>query len=424
MQTTYLFMAASRYWPDASLLDTAYRQLCADIATEGANCILSLDGGGLESFSEPSDGTAVIIPMSGAVQPYLLRVAAGFAQVILYAAYVQGNTDAGVAARMMTANAAPTLMDCWSVLRKTHPCPRLALDAASLDRLLRVMNARQAVRGSTLLLIGETEPWVVSSSRTRTDYEKLGIAIRQVPQQEVADLYANMTEEDGAPYAKKFREGASATLEPTDADVLNSGKMTAALLRLLERHQADGFAIACFNLLSLGVTSCLAVSYINDCTDHVAACEGDLDSACSMLLLKRLARTKLWMANPGLHPGGVINFSHCTAPLDIDGKGDYPYALRSHHESGIGASLQVELPLERRLTALRISGRSGTYTVQGGVSEAGAYEAACRTQLYVRFDAFDEYLRTALGCHQVFAFEDLMEEAAMLAESLGFVPEK
>lgn len=424
MQTTYLFMAASRYWPDASLRDAAYRKLCADIAPKEADCVLSLDGEDLEAFAKPSGGTVVLVPMSGAVQPHLLRAAEGFAQAILYAAYVQGNTDAEIADRMMTANAAPTLMDCWSVLRKAHPCARIALDAASLRQLLRVMNARQAVRGATLLLIGETEPWVVSSSREHADYEKLGITVRRVPQQEVADLYARMTDEDGAPYAKKFREGASARVEPTDADLLASGRMTAALLRLLEQSQADGFAIACFNLLSLGVTSCLAVSYINDCTAYVAACEGDLDSACSMLMLKKLAGTKLWMANPGLHPGGVINFSHCTAPLDIDGTGDFPYTLRNHHESGIGASLQVELPLQRRLTAFRVSGRSGTYTVQGGVSEAGAYEAACRTQLYVRFDAFDEYIRTALGCHQVFAFEDLARDAALLAESLGLAPEK
>ena len=133
-------------------------------------------------------------------------------------------------------------------------------------------------------------------------------------------------------------------------------------------------AIACFNLLSLGTTSCLGVSYINDCTAQMAACEGDLDSAVTMLMMKRLTDTKPWMANPGLHPKGIVNFSHCTAPLAVDGRQDCPYILRSHHESGIGVSLQVEIPGSVRLTACRVSGVWGTFTGagrDGGTGPAG-----------------------------------------------------
>lgn len=424
MKTHYLFFAASRYWPDAMQLDAAYQRLCARIAKDGSPCTLIVDGEGVEPLSAQGGGTAVIIPMSGAVQPHILRVAGAFAEALLYAAYVQGNADDETTARMLTANAAPTLMDCWGVLRKTHPFVRLALDEKGLARLLRVLDARRAVQGATLLLLGETEPWVVSASRDLADYERLGIRIRQIPLAAVADRYANTTDAEGAPYTEKFRQGAGSIAEPTDSDLRASGRMTAALLGLLEEEQAQGFAIACFNLLSLGVTACLAVSYINDCTGKLAACEGDLDSACSMLLMQSLASTKLWMANPGLHPGGMVNFSHCTAPLNIDGAGDCPYILRNHHESGIGASLQVDLPLQRRVTAFRLSAKHGTYTALGGVSEAGPYEPACRTQLYVRFDDFDQYIRTALGCHQVFAFEDIREDAATLAELLGLVPEQ
>lgn len=423
MKAHYLFFAASRYWPDAAALDAAYRQLCAHIAAQGVPCTLVIDGNGVERLEAQADGTCVIIPMSGAVQPHILRVAAAFPEAILYAAYVTGNAQAETAARMLAANAAPTLMDCWGVLRREHPFARLALDAAHLRRLLRVLDARRAVRGATLLLLGETEPWVVSASRDLSDYERLGIHIRKIPLKTVAALYEETTDAQGAPYAERFRRGARGIAEPTESDLLASGRMTAALLRLLETEQAQGLAIACFNLLSLGVTACLAVSYINDCTDMLAACEGDLDSACSMLLLRQLTGTKLWMANPGLHPGGVVNFSHCTAPLDIDGAGACPYTLRSHHESGIGASLQVELPVQRRVTAFRISARHGAYTALGGVSEAGEYETACRTQLYVRLDDFDAYIRTALGCHQVLAFEDVREDVAMLAALVGLAPE-
>ena len=259
---------------------------------------------------------------------------------------------------------------------------------------------------------------------TLEDYRKLGIEIEQIAQEEVANRYLATTEAEARPYYDKYRGGASSCVEPTEQDLMNASRMTAALVATLCEHRADGMAIACFNLLSLGTTSCVGVSYINDCTDMVAACEGDLDSAVTMLMLKRLTDTKVWMANPGLHPQGVVNFSHCTAPLAVDGHQDCPFILRSHHESGIGASLQVEMPNGVRLTACRISGVWGTYTVQAATGENGPREECCRTQLYVKFDDFDRYVKTALGCHQVFCFEDVTEAFDQLARWMGLQPEQ
>jgi hypothetical protein len=138
-----------------------------------------------------------------------------------------------------------------------------------------------------------------------------------------------------------------------------------------------------------------------------------------MLLMKKLVNTKLWMANPGIHPEGIINFSHCTAPIDVENKGNCNYILRNHHESGIGTSIQVELPLNKVVTACRISDNAGKITINKGITIDGKYESACRTQLYIKFDDFKHYINTALGCHQVFAFEDVAEPMALLAEELG-----
>lgn len=96
-----------------------------------------------------------------------------------------------------------------------------------------------------------------------------------------------------------------------------------------------------------------------------------------------------------------------------------PCVLRSHHESGIGVSLQVELPVGQRLTACRVSDEASKMTIHTGVSVPGAYEPACRTQMHVRFDDMDHYLATALGCHQVFAFEDVAARLRRMAELFG-----
>lgn len=416
--------AASRYFSDKAELEQVYGELCTRLQSIANDCRLIVDGQGVDELPAQKDGLLVVVPMSGAVQKDILRATERFGAVVVYGAYIQGNCGDAASALMVKNNAAPTLMDSWSVLRKRHARALLALNQAELAQRVRLISAHSALQGKKIILIGEPEPWVISVSRDLEDYRKLGITVEQVAQQEVADLYARMTEADAKPYFDKYQSGAKACLEPTAADLMNASRMTAALVKTLENHKADGMAIACFNLLSLGTTSCIGVSYINDCTDKFAACEGDLDSAVTMLMLKHLTNTKVWMANPGLHPQGVINFSHCTAPLAVNGECDCPYTLRSHHESGIGASLQVEMPNGVRLTACRVSGAWGTYTVQGATGETGPREECCRTQLYVRFDDFDKYLKTALGCHQVFCFEDVAEDFATLARWMGLAPEQ
>ena len=403
----FVFFASTRYWIDfQQLLEyfEEWKDLLRPIATE---CLLIVDGKDMESLIPEAGDILIIVPMSGAVQKDILQAAEKFEAVILYAGYVQGNAGDQITRLMTKYNAAPTLMDSWSVLRKRNKKTVLALHQDDLEHKLRIIDAFQSLRKAKLLLIGEPEPWVVSVSRNLDDYRKLGLEIVQIAQQEIADLYANTTEEEGHQYYEKYKLGAQACVGPCDDDMKNASRMAAALMKTLLKYQADGLALACFNLLSLGTTSCLGVSYINDCTDKIAACEGDLDSAVTMLMLKRLTHTKVWMANPGLHPDGIINFSHCTAPLEVDGKRDYPFVLRRHHESGIGVSLQVEMPVNLRLTACRISGVWETYTVQRAVAEKGPREECCHTQLYVRFDDFDQYLKTAVGCHQVFCFEEI-----------------
>ena len=419
METIIACFASSRYWHEQNELESACDEIAGRLGPLAVARSLVVDGAGVEALAEKGSGILVIVPMSGAVQKDILRAAGYFNAVVLYANYISGNAGGRNAELMLSRNAAPALMDCWSILRKTHPKALLALDLMELTQHLRLIAAHRKLFGKKLLLIGETEPWVISVSRDLENYRRMGIGIEPVDQVEVAGLYEATTDAEGRDIFETYSRAAEACIEPTETDMKNAARMAAALLKTLEKHHADGLAIACFNLLSLGATSCIGVSYINSRTDKVAACEGDLDCAVTMLMLRQLTKTGIWMANPGLHPHGTVNFSHCTAPLTVDGMSDRPYTLRSHHESGTGASLQVAMPSRIRLTACRVSGMWGTFTVQGATGEAGPAENCCRTQMYVRFDDFDRYLRTALGCHQVFCFEDVSDDFTKLAEWAG-----
>ncbi len=413
--------AARRYWSDEEELQRAYETLKSTLPFQADRCALVTEEREMEELTaDAGDDLFVAIPISGAIQQMLLTAAARCPSVLLYAAYVPGNAPKELTDAMLKNNSAPPIVDCWSVLRRTHPQAFIAVTGEEAGRVVAVLRACSAVKRARLLMVGEPEPWVVSASRDMSRYEALGIQIEKVPQEEIRRRYTAATEADAAPYYSHFRGLATQIEEPTDADLHNACRMAFAIVETLKAHHADGMAIACFKLLETGTNSCLGVSYINDCTPWVAACEGDMDSAVTMLMMKQLTARKLWMANCGLHADRIMNFSHCTAPVDVLGTGNLPCVLRNHHESGIGVSLQVQLPPDHPVTACRVSAVTGQATILPGTTRSGPYEPVCRTRIYVQFQNPNAYLDKVLGCHQVFAFADIRAEMDLLCKLMGF----
>ena len=419
MKIVLAMFGVTRYW-EAAALEAAAAKIKVELGGIADEVVLAVDGVFDESLPNTADA-CVILPMSGAVQAPLVRFASGFGRVLLYAGYVAGNFDEALCRDMLRLNAAPTLMDTWAVLKRTHVDVSLCVDKLSLEAKLH--GTSKSLQKETVLLIGDIEPWVVSASRDFDKYERAGITVKQVSADELESLYTQVTADEAAATIRHFSDRASACVEPTAKDVETAARLAIALERLLAKHNADGAAIACFNLIPrLGTTSCLAVSHINENTKYIAACEGDIDSAVTMLLMKRVTDKGLWMANPNLQADGSVNFTHCTAPLSVCGE-ECGFCLRNHHESGKGVSPEVTFPTGRRVTLCRFSAAEGKLTVQGGMSEDGTREESCRTQLRVRPDDFGRYIETALGCHQVVAFEDIREEMRAIGHALGLIVE-
>ncbi len=413
MKKIYAYFAASRYWNNRELLNDAYGEMSN---IEKDNSFLVVDGKGL---SEIKDGNVlIVIPMSGAVQKYIIELSLKFKHVIIYGAYIRGNYQENICSEMQKNNAAPTLMDCWSVLKRKHKNSFLALSNKELNDILNVIEAYEHVTNSKLLLIGNTEPWVISNAEKLEYYnERFNVKIKKVSQDEIINEYEKINADDSKYIYDYFNSLSEKILEPTKDDLINASRMAVALINVLKKYQADGCAIACFDLLKTGTNMCLGVSYVNDRTDMVAACEGDVDSAITMLMMKKLTSSSLWIANPGLQPDNTVNFNHCTGPIHMLNKfNQQKTILRNHHESGIGVSLQIQAPIGHLVTAVRVSDNASKITIQNGEIVEGIKENACRTQMHIRFEDYKHYLDTALGCHQVFAFEDIKEKITMLAK--------
>ncbi len=412
------FFASRRYWDNAGKLQEAFekmRQEMADIS--GDVCLISSDEEA--ETLEPGD-VMVAVPMSGATQQPVMNAAKKFAVVCLYPGYINGNFNEAVAKQMLFLNAAPALMDVYGVIKRENTHVFLCLNPETLKRTLRAVKGYFKLQSSRLLLIGAVEPWVISAGRDLGVYkDKLGVEIETVQLDEVIRHYNETDPKAAKELYHMWKERACKIFEPAESDILNAARLCIALQRLIRSYHADGAALACFNLLQkLNTTSCLAVSYINNNTDYVVACEGDTDSAVTMLMMRTLTDGALWMANPNLQQDKSVNFVHCTAPVRISGT-QCQYTLRSHHESGIGVSTQVDFPDGLTLTACRISDMASKITVHTATGKKGVYEPSCRTQYNIMFDDFDKYIKNVLGCHQVFAFKDISEAVKIIAGLLG-----
>ena len=411
MPIHYYAFASLRYWNNLESLTPVVKRL-----EEKLNKQVTL----ITSNKDlPESGDLLVaIPLSGAVQPLIMSEASKHKYTIIYAAYIEGNMSSEDSDLACRYNAAPTVMDTWAVLHRQSNAS-IALDQPQLSDMIIAVTAALELKNSKLILVGETEPWVISNSSDLSDYESICRKVEKVSQTEVVDLYNSITNKDADTFYHLYHDNAKQIVEPTDQDVINGAKMTKALLELMKTHDADAMALACFNLLSTGTNCCLGVSYINELTDNIASCEGDLDSACTMLLAKKLSSAKPWMANPGIHKNGIINFSHCTAPTDITNTGKKDFILRNHHESGIGTSIESSLPIGHKVTLLRISAVTHSISINTGVTIEGKHENVCRTQCYIKLDDFDHYLDSALGCHQIIVFDNAVEKAKIAAKILS-----
>lgn len=414
MRVVLCCFASRRYWNNENELNNVFLSIKSQLKDICNDIYLIEDDNTFDCVDIKKEDLLIAIPMSGGVQPNVIGVSDKFSTVLLYAGYVKGNFDNEICNKMLINNAAPAIMDVYAVLKRTAKTVKLCISNDEIYKYTKVIGVVQELKHCKLLAIGKTEPWVISSVKEWSVVkDKFGIEIIDVSQDELVDMYNSIEKAEAE--EKSWLQDVEKVIEPTKEDISNASIMQKALSCLMEKYQAQGAAIACFNLLKTGTTSCLGVSYINTQTNYVVSCEGDMDSAITMLIMKKLANDTVWMANPNIQSDGTVNFVHCTAPIKVNGE-QLRYSLRSHHESGIGVSVQVELPKGVDMTACRISNSLSQMTVHSCVGEIGDYEHSCRTQLKIRFDDFNSYLKNALGCHQIFVFKDIKEELQCFAE--------
>lgn len=362
----------------------------------------------------------VLLPMSGGVQPWMVDLARSLRHVGLANAYLPGFLTPALGAELLDRNAHPACTDFFAFQRRAGRPARWLATVEELHTWGRANQAVQRLRAARILKIGETEPWVINSAREPARFrEALGCTIVPVALEDLYREFRGATDGEGARSAEDWLGKASALAGLAQADVVRATRVLVAMRRLLERHGADALSMACFAMIGeLETTSCLALSTLNDSADAIGACEGDLDAAVTLYLLKALGADFVWIANPIVHAANCVDLAHCTAPRCAGG-GELGYRLLRHHESGRGVAPEVALPAARAVTLVRIGADLSELCVHPGRTERVAKQPTCHTQIRVQIPSSRAFLDTLNGTHVVMTYGDRRAELALCADLLG-----
>ena len=176
----------------------------------------------------------------------------------------------------------------------------------------------------------------------------------------------------------------------------------------------------------------MTFSKLND-MGYVGACEGDIDSALTMLIFAYAFGVPGFISDPVIDVArnAMIHF-HCTSATKMDGPEGkrLPFRIRSQTDSGAGVSLEVEHRVGQPVTCAKLVHLDKMLYVAGKILWTSKNPLACRTQfaqsvpdarsLFLRWgeDSIQGDVMTLL--HRVVFYGDYSKQLPDLAALMGF----
>ena len=218
-----------------------------------------------------------------------------------------------------------------------------------------LLYSAQALR---LGVVGQPSDWLISSGVNYADVAKrMHIELVDIPIEEVSSL------------------------GEVDPGMKGAEAIYARLKEIVQQYNLQGVTLRCFDLLTACKnTGCIALSKLND-EGIPAACEGDIPTLLTMMIVKRITGELCFQVNPArIQANGEILFAHCTLPLGMTDKHEYT----THFESGIGVAIHGDLPTGD-YTLVKMSGDMQRLLAVDVTLERCQFESnLCRTQVWIK----------------------------------------
>ena len=168
-------------------------------------------------------------------------------------------------------------------------------DELFLERFSLTISALRAVktlRGSRVALVGGVAPgfYDLAFDECRI-MEKLGVQIFPHEFGEVKELALSYSDSEADEQLRKFQSGCVSTAKDLSATGLrNMARTYLAFREITEKNSYDGLAIGCWPRYrkELGVVVCAVIGRLLE-DGILTACEGDIESLITMMMLKEIS---------------------------------------------------------------------------------------------------------------------------------------
>jgi L-fucose isomerase-like protein len=316
-------------------------------------------------------------------------------------------------------------------LEYIHPREKVwvAVDYQDLNNFLGVLSIKKKLGQTRILILNANYPhWERFICRVHGGREaikeKLGIELEYVKSEDVIRIWENMDENRVKPIVEKWTQEAEKIVEPEEKDLKAVAKLYLVMKDLLKEKNAHAITMA-YGEGPLPVP-CFAYTNLRD-EGVPSACEADIISLLSMIILNYIAEKPCFMGNTFIDTTDeTLILSHCVCPRKMEGynANPTPYTLRRYHREKFTGSLTafVKMKKDQEVTICRLSGDLKNMLIASGIiadSVEMEDDTYCRVKAKVKVKNPKEFIHKATGNHHVMVYGDYREQLKKLNEILG-----
>ncbi len=282
-------------------------------------------------------------------------------------------------------------------------------DFADLAIAIRPFRAIHRMKETKILFMDANKP---DSNYVKIIKEKFGTEIKNIPYQELSNMYKSIGQDEAMADAERWIREAEKIIEPTKQEIIDSSRMYLTLLKILEAEKADLITISCLGLglMQQGMAyPCLGFSRLNG-MGLGGICEADLKSSVTHLIFQYLTGKPGFISDPVVDlSNNTVIHAHCVSAIKMDGpEGEQcPYIIRNHLEDAQGASLQVKMRLGQEISMARLIGSDIMLFSTGKIIDNPDVDRGCRTKITTKVDNAEKILENySCGLHRVIFYGD------------------
>jgi len=287
----------------------------------------------------------------------------------------------------------------------------------------RCFECLKKLRSSKIIQVGQA-----FAALDKGIFENFGTKVVHLVHQQLDEAYKEADRAQAAKWATKWIRAAKKVVEPSREEIEKSAAMYLAMRKLMRERSAQAITVNCLGGFYSGrITAypCLGFFQLNN-DGYVGACEADLKSTITMLVMRYLVGRPGYISDPVIDTSkNRIIYAHCVAPnkvLGPDGPTN-PYHIRSHSEDRKGAAIRSLMPLGEMTTTLEFDTDSRKVLIhQAKTIENVDEDKACRTKLAAEVcgDIYKLLENWEGGWHRVTYYGDHRQQVRNLAALIGF----